>query len=150
MQKQIEDHLEDFLSVRLLASEYSTDTLGIDENNCPVIIEYKRARDDNVLSQSLSYLNWLMNNRGRFELLVRDLFDDGTADAIEWGAPRVLCIAGEFGKHDRYALHEISRVKSPSYCRWPPSVASPQSAAWATGGGAAGRRRSSQNGSMSR
>ena len=51
LQSLIERHLDKFLSVQFLASEYSTgethkgriDTLGIDENGCPVIIEYKRA-----------------------------------------------------------------------------------------------------------
>jgi putative DNA methylase len=43
-----------------------------------------------------------------------------------------------------------NRVKSPRFCKYPPSRLSPQSAAWATGAGTAGRRRSSQNGSMSR
>ena len=45
-----------FLGVTFLATEYSTgqkttgriDTLGIDENNCPVIIEYKRETNQNV------------------------------------------------------------------------------------------------------
>lgn len=51
IQTLLEQHLEAFLGVRFLASEYATDkthigridTLGIDENNSPVIIEYKRA-----------------------------------------------------------------------------------------------------------
>ena len=46
LQSIIENHLETLLGVRFLASEYSTgkvhggrmDTLGIDENGCPVII----------------------------------------------------------------------------------------------------------------
>jgi RecB family endonuclease NucS len=46
LQTLIERNLETFLGVRFLASEYSTgkthggriDTLGIDENNSPVII----------------------------------------------------------------------------------------------------------------
>ena len=50
LQTLIENNLEAFLGVRFLASEYTTgkthggriDTLGIDENGCPVIIEYKR------------------------------------------------------------------------------------------------------------
>ncbi len=54
LQTLIEQHLETFLGVRLLASEYSTgkvhggriDTLGIDENGYPVIIEYKRALNE--------------------------------------------------------------------------------------------------------
>ena len=64
LQTLIEGHLETFLGVRFLATEYSTgrvhggriDTLGIDENGCPVIIEYKRATNENVVSQGLFYL----------------------------------------------------------------------------------------------
>jgi hypothetical protein len=51
LQHIIERHLETFLGVRFLASEHSTgkrhagriDTLGIDENNSPVISEYKKS-----------------------------------------------------------------------------------------------------------
>jgi len=51
------------LGIKFLASEYSTgkiyggriDTLGIDENGCPVIIEYKRALNENVINQGLFY-----------------------------------------------------------------------------------------------
>ena len=54
----MEQHLESFLGVRFLATEYVTgkahggriDTLGLDDNNCPVIIEYKRALNENVIS----------------------------------------------------------------------------------------------------
>lgn len=61
LQSLIEGHLDKFLSVRFLASEYSTgkthkgriDTLGIDENGSPVIIEYKRALNENVINQGL-------------------------------------------------------------------------------------------------
>jgi len=48
LQEMIEQNLDVFLGVRFLATEYYTgkvhggriDTLGIDENGCPVIIEY--------------------------------------------------------------------------------------------------------------
>ena len=64
LQTLIERHLDAFLGVRFLASEYSTgkthagriDTLGLDENNCPVIIEYKRSMNENVINQGLFYL----------------------------------------------------------------------------------------------
>ena len=46
----MERHMECFLGIRFVAHEYSTgknhrgriDSLGLDENCCPVIIEYKR------------------------------------------------------------------------------------------------------------
>src|SRR4030081_1059601 len=78
LQSLVERHLEKFLSVRLLASEYPTgkthqgriDTLGIDENGYPVIIEYKRALNQNVINQGLFYLDWLLDHKAEFKLLV--------------------------------------------------------------------------------
>ena len=64
LQTLVEKNLETFLGVRFLATEYSTgkthagrmDTLGIDENGCLVIIEYKRFTDENVINQGLFYI----------------------------------------------------------------------------------------------
>jgi hypothetical protein len=49
-------NLEPLLGARFLAKEYPTtdgrmDTLGIDENNAPVIIEYEWKENEEVLSQ---------------------------------------------------------------------------------------------------
>jgi predicted transport protein len=117
LQTLVEKQLEPLLGVRFLASEYSTgkahggriDTLGIDENGCPVIIEYKRALNENVIHQGLFYLDWLMDHRGDFELLVLKRFGEKTAATIEWSAPRLLCIAGDFTKYDEHAVQQISR-----------------------------------------
>lgn len=46
------------------------DTFGIDENGSPVIIEYKRSMNENVINQYLFYLDWLMDHKAEFELLV--------------------------------------------------------------------------------
>ena len=81
LQNLFERHLDAFLRVRLLASEYTTgkthggriDTLGLDENNSPVIIEYKRSLNENVINQGLYYLDWLLDHRAEFKLLVLDL-----------------------------------------------------------------------------
>jgi RecB family endonuclease NucS len=59
LQTLIEKHLDTFLGITFLASEYSTgpktggrmDTLGIDENGAPVIIEYKKATNANVINK---------------------------------------------------------------------------------------------------
>lgn len=50
--------MQTFLGIRFLASEYETgkthkgriDSLGLDENGCPVIIGYKRAKNENVIN----------------------------------------------------------------------------------------------------
>jgi predicted transport protein len=117
LQRLIEQHLEIFLGIRFLASEYSTgkvhrgriDTLGIDENGSPVIIEYKRALNENVINQGLFYLDWLMDHEGDFELLVRDRYGQEAAEMIEWTSPRLLCIAGGFTRYDEHAVLQMNR-----------------------------------------
>lgn len=117
LQTLLEAHLEAFLGVRFLASEYSTgvqrggriDTLGLDENNFPVIIEYKREMHESVINQGLFYLDWLVNSRAEFQLLVQDRLGIDTAKAIDWTSPRLICIAGEFTKYDVYAVQQIPR-----------------------------------------
>ncbi len=109
--------MDSFIGVRFLASEYSTgkvhggriDSLGIDENGCPVIIEYKRSTNENVMNQGLYYLDWLMDHKAEFELLVMNKFGKETAQQIEWGSPRLICIAGDFTKYDSHAVQQIDR-----------------------------------------
>lgn len=115
LQTLFEQNLETLLGVRFLASEYMTsnggrmDTLGIDENGYPVIIEYKKDRSENIINQGLFYLDWLMDHRGDFEILVRNKFGKEMADAIEWSAPRLICIAAGFTKFDEHAIKQMSR-----------------------------------------
>jgi predicted transport protein len=117
LQVLIEQHLEVLLGVRFLATEYATtkshsgriDTLGIDESNCPVIIEYKRALNDNVINQGLFYLDWLLDHRADFKLLVMDELGPEAAAEIEWRSPRLICIAGDFTKYDQHAIGQMPR-----------------------------------------
>lgn len=117
LQNLFERNLEALLGVRFLASEYSTgpvhggriDTLGIDEDGVPVIIEYKRSMNENVINQGLFYLDWLMDHKKDFQWLVMGQLGQDIADKVEWSAPRLLCIAGDFTKYDSYAVKQISR-----------------------------------------
>jgi len=81
----------------------------MDENGFPVIVEHKRDRSDNIINQGLFYLDWLMDHRSDFELLVRDKLDKTTADTIEWSAPRLICIAADFNKYDEHAVKQMGR-----------------------------------------
>ena len=117
LQTLIERHLEEFLGVRFLATEYPTgpnhggriDSLGVDENGCPVIIEFKRAVNENVVTQGLFYLDWLMDHKADFKLLVIEKLGKEVADAIVWTTPRLLCIAGDFTKYDEHAVKQMGR-----------------------------------------
>jgi len=61
LQSFVENNLEPLFGVRFLASEFTTsqqhggriDSLGLDENNSPVIIEYKWGEKDNIINQGL-------------------------------------------------------------------------------------------------
>lgn len=117
LQTLIESNLETLLGIRFLASEYSTgrthagriDSLGLDENNCPVILEYKRSMGENVINQGLFYLDWLMDHQAEFKLLAMDRLGKPAADAIDWTAPRLVCIAADFTKYDGHAVQQINR-----------------------------------------
>lgn len=117
LQHLIEANLEVLLGIRFLATEYSTgkthggriDTLGLDENNCPVILEYKRSVGENVINQGLFYLDWLMDHQAEFKLLALDKFGKPASDAIDWSAPRLVCIAADFTKYDGHAVQQINR-----------------------------------------
>lgn len=117
LQDLIENNLEILLDVKFLATEYSTgikhkgriDTLGIDENNCPVIIEYKRSTNENVINQGLYYLDWLLDHKAEFQLLVMKTLGPKVAENIVWNGSRMICIAGDFTKYDTYAVEQINR-----------------------------------------
>ena len=115
LQDLMEKNLEEILGIRFLATEYTTgkthsgriDSLGIDENGCPVIIEYKRAMNENVINQGLFYLDWLMDHQAEFKLLVLEKLSE--KEEIDWSAPRLLCIAGDFTRYDEHAVQQINR-----------------------------------------
>ena len=117
LQTLLERQLEAFLGVRFLASEHSTgqnqrgriDTLGLDENGSPVIIEYKRATNQNVINQGLFYLDWLMDHRKEFQWLVMEKLGNKAAETVDWSGPRLLCIAGDFTRYDEHAIKQIDR-----------------------------------------
>lgn len=115
LQSLIEDNLTELFGITFLTSEYSTgerhggrmDTLGIDENNSPVILEYKKNKNQNIINQALFYLDWLIDHKAAFEILVRDTLEEKVG--IDWSSPRVLCIAEEFNKYDTYAVEQMKR-----------------------------------------
>lgn len=117
LQSLIESQMQTFLGVRFLASEYATgkthrgriDSLGLDENDCPVIIEYKRHSNENVINQGLFYLDWLLDHRAEFQLLVMEKLGNEIAHGIDWAGTRLLCIAADFTRYDEHAVQQIPR-----------------------------------------
>lgn len=114
LQKLIEENLFTFFGVTFLKSEYQItngrmDSIGIDENNCPVIFEYKRSMNENVINQGLFYLDWLLDHKADFKLLVMETLGKDKADAIDWSMPCVICVANDFTKFDLHAVNQMQR-----------------------------------------
>jgi predicted transport protein len=129
VQTLFEKNLEALLGVRFLAGEFTTtnggriDTLGLDENGCPVILEYKRALNENVINQGLFYLDWLMDHRKDFQWLVLEKLGKKDAEGVDWSAPRLICIAGDFNKYDDHAVKQIQRnIELIRYRRFGPEL----------------------------
>lgn len=124
LQNLIENNMEQFFGVRFLYSEYSIpngrmDSIGIDENNCPVIFEYKRSSNENVINQGLFYLDWLLDHKANFKLLVMEKLGRDAADLIDWSAPCVICVANDFTKYDVHAVNQMQRnIKLVKYKKY--------------------------------
>ncbi|WP_273102424.1 DUF5655 domain-containing protein [Bulleidia extructa] len=114
LQTLIENNLQTFFGVTFLKSEYAItngrmDSIGIDENNCPVIIEYKRSVNENVINQGLFYLDWLFDHKANFQLLVEEVLGKEKFENIDWSMPCVICIANDFTKFDEHAVNQMQR-----------------------------------------
>lgn len=115
LQNIIEANMEVLFGVKFLATEYSIshgriDSIGIDENLCPVIFEYKRSINENVINQGLFYLDWLLDHRDSFKMLVlnKQLSDiSKIIDNIDWENPRIICVANDFTKYDQHAVKQM-------------------------------------------
>ncbi|MDK4501960.1 DUF5655 domain-containing protein [Fusobacterium necrophorum] len=124
IQNLIEQNMEEFFGIRFLATEYSItngrmDSIGIDENNCPVIFEYKRSSSENIINQGLFYLDWLLDHKADFQLLVMNTLGKEAAKEIDWSAPCVFCIAKEFTKFDEHAVNQMQRnIKLVKYNKY--------------------------------
>lgn len=114
IQSLIERNMEQFFGVRLLQHEYvitegRMDSIGIDENYSPVIFEYKLNENQNVINQGLFYLDWLLDHKGNFTLLVQETFGQEIAKKIDWSQPALICVAKNFTRYDLHAIKHIER-----------------------------------------
>lgn len=112
LQHFVENNLEDLFGVRFLASEYTTnhggriDTLGIDENNAPVIIEYKWGENSAIMNQGLFYLDWLVEHIADIQLLAQKKL--GQNVEVDTGSPRLILVAASYSKFDEYAINRMA------------------------------------------
>ena len=125
LQEFFEKHLRTLIAVEFLASKYSTgerhsrriDTLGIDGAGRPVVVVYKRRREENVIDQGLDYIAWLEDHQAKFRELLREKLGVGRVSGIDFGTPRLLCVASEFPGQDLIAAENSRRHVELLRCR---------------------------------
>jgi len=113
LQKLFEENLEPLLGVRFVASEFTTgdrqrgriDSLGVDQDGTPVIVEYKKSSKENVINQGLFYLDWLVDHKGDFTLVAQEAL--GKNIELDWSSPRLILVAESFSEYDKYAVNRI-------------------------------------------
>ena len=102
----IDMNLEEIFGVRFIKDEHITDkhgrieTLGLDESNRPLVIEYKRTKEKGQLVQANRYMTWIKQNPDSFELLARKNIKNLTGE-IDFSNPRILCFAQEYSIDDK-------------------------------------------------
>jgi predicted transport protein len=115
-------NLEALLGVRFVEAEYPIpdgriETLGLDEHNVPVVVEYKKGQDPGAIVQGLFYLNWVMSNRRAFEAIARQKL--GATIKVNWSAQaRLIIVAKEFNARELAAVSQIAatvELKKYSY-----------------------------------
>ncbi|MFB7947099.1 DUF5655 domain-containing protein [Kitasatospora phosalacinea] len=117
LQAYVERNMQTLLGVRFLDTEVRTgplhggriDSLGLDEDGSPVIVEYKRTRDQNVINQALFYLAWLRDHHDAFEALVARRLGQEVLAEVDWSSPRIICIAADYSRYDVHAIGEMNR-----------------------------------------
>jgi len=112
LQTLIEKNLDMIFEMIFIGTEVPTthggtmDTLAIDRNNRPVIIEYKVDKSSTVLLQGLFYMDWLVDNKAEFEKLVK--LKLRKAVTINWKSGiRLILIAKSFAIWDKFAVNRI-------------------------------------------
>ena len=98
LHKLVDDNLEEIFKIRYIKDEHITDkhgrieTIGLDEGNRPVIIEYKKTKERGQLIQANRYMTWIRQNPDSFELLVKNNLGSDIGP-VDFSNPRIICLA---------------------------------------------------------
>lgn len=112
IQQLTEQNLKAIFGLEFVKSEFSInnfriDTLAFDQNeNCFVIVEYKRDKNFSVIDQGYAYLSLMLNNKADFVLEYNESRSDTLKrDKIEWSQSRVIFVSPSFTTYQREAIN---------------------------------------------
>lgn len=95
-----------FVSTELSIENVRFDTLAFDEeNNAPVIIEFKNTFEKSLFDQGLEYLNILFSRKADFSItLHKKLGISPDPDKISWENARVIFVGNRFSVRQKRAV----------------------------------------------
>lgn len=111
MHQFIDNNLFELFGIRFIINEHRTEihgrieTLGLDNRNRPVVIEYKKNIEKGQLVQANRYLRWIQRNPADFELLVRKNLK--IENDIDFNNPKIICVAKEYDIDDKELAHSL-------------------------------------------
>jgi len=106
LHKLIDNNLQEIFKIRYIKDEHRTEkhgrieTIGLDESNRPVVIEYKKTKEEGQLVQANRYMTWVRQNPASFELLATKNLGNDVGE-IDFANPRIICLAQEFSMDDK-------------------------------------------------
>lgn len=134
LQKFVDENLKNFFGLDFIRQEFGgqgflIDTIAYDsETKGPVLIEYKKDKQISVIDQGIAYLNWLLNHKGDYLILLQEKLK---VKDVDWSQARVIFIAKSYSTHQiqaagmkgipfelwKYDLYEdifaLERVETP-------------------------------------
>jgi len=102
----IDANLQEIFGIRYIKDEHITDkhgrieTIGLDESNRPVVIEYKKSKERGQLVQANRYKIWVAQNPASFELLAKNNLGNKLGP-IDFTNIRIICLAKEYSIDDK-------------------------------------------------
>lgn len=116
LEKDIQDltqkNLEEIFNLEFVTKEFSLNNMRIDslaydrENNCFIIIEYKRDKNFSVIDQGYAYLSLMLNNKADFILEYNEKQNMNLKrDDIDWSQSKVIFISPSFSRYQKQAIN---------------------------------------------
>lgn len=102
LQEFIDENLGEFFGLKFIKREFggqglSIDTIAYDpETKGPVLIEYKKSTQVSVIDQGIAYLDWLLNHKGDYLVLLEEKL---RIKNVNWSQARVIFIAQNYSSH---------------------------------------------------
>ena len=112
--------MEVLFGIRYVASEVTIgglriDTIGVDDKNRPVLIEYKKGQGDRAPAQIFGYENSIEDNKDSFSLKVSHKLGSAVSKNLNFNKIRLVCIAKDFHMRVVSAWRGKSNVELITY-----------------------------------